>query len=438
MTPDGGYVFISYASTDDQQANYLAEYLAERLINVWIAPRDVRPGRDYSEQLQAAIEECAAFVVLVTSDANQSPFVRAETEIAFSINKPMFPVRIGDIKPGPGLAFFLKIKQWTNAFGAQREASLERLARELAAVTARVAPSAVQPAPTSSPVLASGAAQEPEPGKGMRAGDETIRTLIGPRAPYYLHSWRQMDATSSKLSWNWPAFLSGLLAPAVWLGYRKMWPLATLLFFVFFSSMVYATDNARNAFVKGLDWALNLCLAGLLGVYGNHLLRNHILRLAEQVEHSEPSNQDRVFKRGGVSVVALVVFTIASALIYFQNFRIYLAANPPFSAMSVSPQEGRVGYYFSAGLTGKKSNLPMGYLGDLPDSSCSVRWGNLRYEGTLPSGVELTQSGVTVFAGVPAQRGTWRGKLTFKVGCSAGHNQTRYERTIPVQITITP
>lgn len=98
---------------------------------MWIAPRDVRPGMDYSEQLQAAIEECAAFVVIVTNSANKSPFVRVETEMAFSLDKPIFPVRMSEAMPGPGLALFLKIKHWTNAFGAGRDMSLERLAREL-------------------------------------------------------------------------------------------------------------------------------------------------------------------------------------------------------------------------------------------------------------------------------------------------------------------
>jgi len=94
-----GHVFISHGSEDRDEANKLSAFLEARGVKTWIAPRDVRPGMDYSEQLQLAIESCLAFIVLVTETANKSPYVRAETEMAFSTHKPIFPVRRSDIKP---------------------------------------------------------------------------------------------------------------------------------------------------------------------------------------------------------------------------------------------------------------------------------------------------------------------------------------------------
>ena len=44
------------------------------------APRDVRPGMDYSEQLQLAIENAAAFVVLVTDMANYPKVVEVRAD----------------------------------------------------------------------------------------------------------------------------------------------------------------------------------------------------------------------------------------------------------------------------------------------------------------------------------------------------------------------
>lgn len=147
-----GHIFISHGSDNAREAEEISAYLEGRGLKAWIAPRDVRPGMDYSEQLQAAIEQCLAFVVLVTETANSSPYVRAETEMAFSNNKPIFPVRQSDIKPAAGLAFFLKIRHWTNAFGPGGEASMERLAlelRTLAGLDAQVSPA---PAPEPPPV----------------------------------------------------------------------------------------------------------------------------------------------------------------------------------------------------------------------------------------------------------------------------------------------
>ena len=133
-----GHVFISHSSDNRELASELAAFLEARGIKVWIAPRDVRPGMDYSEQLQLAIENAIAFVVLVTEMANKSPYVRAETEMAFSTHKPIFPVRLADIQPAAGLAFFLKIRHWTDAYGSARSDNLDRLARELQTLTRRM------------------------------------------------------------------------------------------------------------------------------------------------------------------------------------------------------------------------------------------------------------------------------------------------------------
>src|SRR5690242_2209538 len=126
-----GHVFISYASENSDAANELVALIESKGVAAWIAPRDIRPGFDYSEELQRALETCAAFVVIVTEHANSSPYVRAETEMAFSNNKPMLPVRLADTAAGPGLAFFLKIRSWTDAFGPKREKNLARLVLEL-------------------------------------------------------------------------------------------------------------------------------------------------------------------------------------------------------------------------------------------------------------------------------------------------------------------
>src|SRR5437868_551789 len=152
-----GHVFISHGSENSDEANALCAFIEGRGVKCWIAPRDVRPGIDYSVELQAAIEGAAAFVVLVTEMANKSPYVRAETEMAFSCHKPIFPVRQADIKPAAGLALFLKIRHWTDAFGTQRDSAMDRLALELrtvAGVTAADPPVAPTPPPAPPPAPA--------------------------------------------------------------------------------------------------------------------------------------------------------------------------------------------------------------------------------------------------------------------------------------------
>jgi TIR domain len=159
----GPYIFISHSSDEAADAQGLCAFLEQHGLATWIAPRDVRPGRDYSEQLQQAIENCGAFIVLVTKSANSSPYVRVETEMAFSLDKPLFPVRTSDVAPGKGLALFLKIKHWTDAFGAQREHNLRRLIEEMHFV---LGGGAALPAPAAPPP--SRHSPPPEPPEPLR------------------------------------------------------------------------------------------------------------------------------------------------------------------------------------------------------------------------------------------------------------------------------
>ncbi|HEV7659955.1 MAG TPA: toll/interleukin-1 receptor domain-containing protein [Allosphingosinicella sp.] len=143
---DSGHIFLSYSTTDRPFADDLLRRLESKGVRVWMAPRDVRPGSDYSESIQDAIETSAAVVALVSGEANRSRHVRAEIEIAFSCGKPLFPVRFSDVTPAKGLALFLGLGHWTDLFGADEAANLDRLAAAL-----NHPPSASGPAPPPPP-----------------------------------------------------------------------------------------------------------------------------------------------------------------------------------------------------------------------------------------------------------------------------------------------
>jgi hypothetical protein len=128
---DSGHIFLSYSTTDRAFADDLLRRLEAKGVRVWMAPRDVRPGSDYSESIQDAIETSAAVVALVSGEANRSRHVRAEIEIAFSCGKPLFPVRFSDVTPAKGLALFLGLGHWTDLFGPGEAANLDRLAAAL-------------------------------------------------------------------------------------------------------------------------------------------------------------------------------------------------------------------------------------------------------------------------------------------------------------------
>lgn len=343
-----GHVFISYGSENDDEANALCAFIESRGVKVWIAPRDVRPGLDYSEALQAAIESCLAFVVLVTEMANKSPYVRAETEMAFSNSKPIFPVRVADIKPAAGLAFFLKIRHWTDAYGKGRDASLDRLAVELQTLSgvvpqAEARPAAAEPEPAPlDPAPAPVPPQPPAPTSARRsaipADTILIEAAIGANAPYFLAHWRGMDEKGRTYDWNWAACFLNFC----WFAYRKMWlpAIGIGLVYVLTTPLLDPTNKqlfrATAFFVVGLSF--------VTGGWGNWLYRNQIDRLVARTSGMSPQEAiDYVRPRGGTSVPGLIiaiVATLALGMLVQLSVALRQAAAPGAVASDAAPLGG--------------------------------------------------------------------------------------------------
>jgi TIR domain len=136
MNSSGEYVaFISYASEDREKAEEICADLERRRLPCWIAPRDVRAGHEYTDEIIRGIELSAAMVVVFSAAANASIFVPREVERAVAKKKPLFPVRIADATPTEGLEFLISGEQWIDAWTGSWDDHMYRLARDL---TARV------------------------------------------------------------------------------------------------------------------------------------------------------------------------------------------------------------------------------------------------------------------------------------------------------------
>lgn len=324
-----GHVFISHGSENRDEANALCALLEDRGIRVWIAPRDVRPGMDYSEQLQLAIEQCSAFAVLVTEKANRSPYVRAETEMAFSTHKPIFPVRSSDIAPGAGLALFLKIRHWTDAFGPEREANLERLVRELQTLAGDgetvgdrqdrqsvppppspplPLPPPPPPPPETPPPLDS-PPSPPLPPPSDPVDEGRLRAAVGPNADHYLPRWQQMRANGGRFSWNWAACLANIY----WFAWRRMWlPFGVLVGIFLVIGLIGAADPSLGQ----ATFLASIGVTFLTGAFGNHLYRLHCERLVAATAGMDRDRALESLRRdGGTSKVALYVTIGATILL---------------------------------------------------------------------------------------------------------------------------
>jgi hypothetical protein len=109
-------VFLSYSSHDQAEANAVCKALEGAGISCWVAPRDLAPGSQWGGGIVEAIENCAAVVVVFSANANNSPQVAREMELAVSHRKPLIPIRIRDDKPTADMQYFLGVSHWFNAF----------------------------------------------------------------------------------------------------------------------------------------------------------------------------------------------------------------------------------------------------------------------------------------------------------------------------------
>jgi hypothetical protein len=124
--------FISHAKADEKKADAVAKALESKGFKCWIAPRDVRPGRSYGDEIIRGIESCRSFVLVLSKASNDSAFVAREVERAVSKNKPIFAVRIADVQPAPSLELFISGTQWIDAFPGRLAAHIDRLVNMLA------------------------------------------------------------------------------------------------------------------------------------------------------------------------------------------------------------------------------------------------------------------------------------------------------------------
>lgn len=86
-------VFISYSHRDMDWVQQFAADLRRMPISVWFDER-LRGGKEWEQQLAAAIQAVDAFVLVMSPESMQSEYVRWEIEQAKRANKPLFPVML--------------------------------------------------------------------------------------------------------------------------------------------------------------------------------------------------------------------------------------------------------------------------------------------------------------------------------------------------------
>lgn len=109
-------IFISYSSKDKPTADAICHILEENKLRCWIAPRNIRAGQNYPEQIMDGLRAAKLVVLVFSKNSQESVFVNNEIDAAFSLNKSILSFKIDETLPANKMGFFLKTKHWLDAY----------------------------------------------------------------------------------------------------------------------------------------------------------------------------------------------------------------------------------------------------------------------------------------------------------------------------------
>ena len=124
-------IFISHSSVDAKAAANICELLERSGNKCFIAPRDIRSGREYAEELINGIDRSTAMILLMSENANHSPHVLREVERAVSKSIPILVYKLEDVSLTKSMEYFLMTHQWINAKSSENYIDILRFVDDL-------------------------------------------------------------------------------------------------------------------------------------------------------------------------------------------------------------------------------------------------------------------------------------------------------------------
>jgi len=128
MTTSDSFLFVSHVSEDRAAAMEIVAELERRGLRCWIAPRDVRPGTPFDDEIADAIDASLAMLLIFSERCNESEYIRREVTVAGESHKVIIPFRIEDAPPRRGLRVRLADLHWVDGF-VSREQAIDDLLR---------------------------------------------------------------------------------------------------------------------------------------------------------------------------------------------------------------------------------------------------------------------------------------------------------------------
>jgi len=155
----------------------------------------------------------------------------------------------------------------------------------------------------------------PESEVAVGSTDNLFATFVGEKnTEFYLQRFSQFERGGGSVSWHWPAFF----VTSYWLLYRKMWLLALGYIFAvpfLFQLIDMLVSSVVAPDLAGVTYLLLYVVFGfiVMPMYANKLYYQHASGKIEKIKNrggSDAETRDRVARRGGTSLVFIVLFVL--------------------------------------------------------------------------------------------------------------------------------
>ncbi len=155
-----------------------------------------------------------------------------------------------------------------------------------------------------------------------KLSEDELKAFIGKNADYYIKRFKKFEKGGS-LSWNWYAFLFGVL----WMFYRKMYLYGFSALAVIFSINLFISILKID---QVISTGISLWLWIGFGMFGNYLyylhVKNSISKIKKSTYHSDVILT--ISKKGGVNKFVLYFFSgITIVYFLFLTLSIFLIKN---------------------------------------------------------------------------------------------------------------
>jgi TolB-like protein len=122
-------VFVSYSNIDKAAADTVCSILEQKGVICWMAPRNITPGIDFSEAIIDGIKSSKVFVLIYSSNSNNSKQVIREVDRAVNAGLPVITLRLEDVPLAKQLEYYLSTVHWLDATTPPLEEHVDELLR---------------------------------------------------------------------------------------------------------------------------------------------------------------------------------------------------------------------------------------------------------------------------------------------------------------------